>query len=95
MKGMAMKRLMLLIALAASGCDSEPQGDAAARAPAASEAVLPTESRQSQPPKVIPLPKDQAELDRMILAGYTPHADHLHPPGVKTCPLAQGGEAVM
>jgi len=95
MKGMAMKRFMILIALAASGCDKEPQGDAAARAPAALEAVLPTETRQSQPPKVVPLPKDQAELDRMILAGYTPHANHLHPPGVKSCPLAQGGEAVM
>ena len=90
-----MKRLMLLIALTASGCDTETQGDAAARAPAAPEAVLTTEARQSQPPKVVPMPKDQAELDRMILAGYTPHADHLHPPGVKTCPLAQGGEAVM
>ena len=42
------------------------------------------------------MPKDQAELDRMILAGYTPHGNHLHPPGVKKCPLAQeGNEAVM
>lgn len=90
-----MKPLMLLVALTASGCDTETENDAAVRAPAASEAVLPTDARQSQPPKVIPLPKDKAELDRMILAGYTPHADHLHPPGVKTCPLAQGGEAVM
>jgi hypothetical protein len=86
---------MLLIALIASGCDMKPQDDAAKRAPAASEAVLPTEARQSQPPKVVPLPKEQAELDRMILAGYTPHADHLHAPGVKSCPLAQGSEAVM
>lgn len=93
MKGMAMNRLMLLIALAVSGCGTEP--DAAAPAPAATEAGLPAETRQSQPPKVVPMPKDQAELDRMILAGYTPHADHLHPPGVKTCPLTQGGEAVM
>jgi hypothetical protein len=96
MKGMAMKRLMLLIALASSGCDTKPQGDATERTPAASEAMVPTETRQSQPPKVVPLPTDQAELDRMILAGYTPHADHLHPPGVKNCPLAkEGNEAVM
>lgn len=86
-----MNRLMLLIALAVSGCGTEPD----AAAPAATEAGLPAETRQSQPPKVVPMPKDQAELDRMILAGYSPHADHLHPPGVKTCPLAQGGEAVM
>ena len=90
-----MKRFMLLIALAASGCDTEPQGDAAASAPAASEAVVPIETRQSQPPKVVSLPKDQAELDRMILAGYTPHGTHLHPPGMKECPLTQGSEAVM
>ena len=30
-----------------------------------------------------------------ILAGYTPHGKHLHPPGVKECPFAQGTEAVM
>jgi hypothetical protein len=42
------------------------------------------------------MPKDQKELDRLILAGYTPHGEHLHPPGVKNCPLAkEGNEAVM
>ena len=90
-----MKRLVMLIALASSGCDTKPEVDATERTPAASEAMVPTDARQTQPPKVVPLPKDQAELDRMILAGYTPHADHLHPPGVKSCPLAKGGEAVM
>ena len=50
---------------------------------------------KSKAPLVVPLPKDQAELDRMILAGYTPHGNHLHPPGVKKCPLAKGSEAVM
>lgn len=88
-----MKHFMMLLALAISGCNSEP--DATEPAPTAAEAVFPVDTRRSQPPEVIPLPKDQAELDRMILAGYTPHADHLHPPGVKSCPLAQGGEAVM
>jgi hypothetical protein len=95
MKGMAMKPLVLLIALAVSACNEEPQRNASAPDPAATEAVLPAQSRQSQPPKVIPMPKDQAEVDRMILAGYTPHGTHLHPPGVKSCPLAQGSEAVM
>jgi len=90
-----MKRLMLPLALAVSGCNSEPSATEPAPRPTATEAVLPADSRLSQPPKVIPLPKDQAELDRMILAGYTPHTDHLHPPGVKSCPLTQGGEAVM
>ena len=90
-----MKRLLLLIALGASACNEEPQRNAAAGTPAATEVALPAQSRQSQPPKVIPMPKEQADLDRMILAGYTPHSDHLHPPGVKECPIAQGSEAVM
>lgn len=90
-----MKPLVLLIALAASACNGERSNDSVSPAPASTEAAIPADDRRSQPPKVIPKPKDQAELDRMILAGYTPHSDHLHAPGVKSCPLAQGGEAVM
>jgi len=82
-----MRYLMLLIALAVSACGAEPQGEAASRPPVATEAV--------SPPEVIPIPKDQEELDRMILAGYTPHNDHLHPPGVESCPLAQGSDSIM
>ena len=90
-----MKHLVLLIALAASACNEEPQRNAAVPVPAATDVTLPADSRKSQPPKVVPMPNDQAQLDRMILAGYTPHGSHLHPPGVKECPLAQGSEAVM
>lgn len=90
-----MKFLVLLIALAASACNEEPQRNEAVLMPAATDVMLPTDSRKSQPPKVVPMPKDQAELDRMILGGYTPHGSHLHPPGVNECPLAQGSEAVM
>ncbi len=90
-----MKHLVLLIALATSACDSEPQANMSAPARAATEAVLPADTRISQPPKVVPTPTDRAELDRMILAGYTPHGDHLHPPGVKSCPLAQGSGELM
>ena len=90
-----MKPLVLLITLAATACDGEPQENVAARGPAATETVLPAQTLNSQPPEVVPMPKGQAKLDRMILAGYTPHGNHLHPPGVKSCPLAQGSEAVM
>ena len=89
-----MKLLVPLVVLAASACDGESQDNTVARALAA-EAVLPAQVPKSQPPKVVPMPKDQLELDRMILAGYTPHGKHLHPPGVKECPLSQGSEAVM
>jgi hypothetical protein len=92
---MVMKRLVPLIALAASACTDDPQRNTASSTPAATDVMRPAQSRQSRPPKVVPMPKEQADLDRMILAGFTPHSDHLHPPGVKECPIAQGSEAVM
>jgi hypothetical protein len=90
-----MRSHLPLILLLATGCEGEPQNSATSATPAATEAPLPEDNRKSKPPAVVPKPADQGEFDRMILAGYTPHADHLHPPGVKSCPLAQGGDAVM
>jgi hypothetical protein len=89
-----MRRRLLLIALGICACNREPQESAAAPTQAVPEVVA-TPVAQSKAPLVVPLPEDQAELDRMILAGYTPHGNHLHPPGVKKCPLVQGNEAVM
>ena len=91
-----MRNLLLLVALGALACDRAPQERASAPRPVTPAEVSATDARQSKAPLVLPMPKDQKELDRMILAGYTPHADHLHPPGVKNCPLAkEGNEAVM
>jgi len=98
---MMTNRMILLVpalALAACGRSPEPAAEPAeADRAAAAEAlnVVDGNAAKSAIPAVVPLPKDQAELDRMILAGYTPHGSHLHPPGVKECPLAQGSEAVM
>ncbi len=90
-----MKRLMLLLALGVAACEREAEETAAVPAPAAPDATLPAQGPVSQTAQIVPLPKDQAQLDRMILAGYTPHADHLHPPGVNECPLTKGTDAVM
>lgn len=83
---------MLLVAFGMSACDTQPDNspttEAATPAPMSNEL-------QTRPAQLIARPKDEAELDRLILAGYTPHSDHLHAPGVKSCPLAQGNEAVM
>ena len=87
-----MRRILLLIALGTVGCDREKQQTAA---PSKATAVELPKAPTSKPPATIAMPSDQAELDRMILAGYTPHGTHLHPPGVKECPLTQGSEAVM
>ena len=85
---------LLLGALFAAACDRQDDGRASAP-PAAASADLAAPAQASKPPAVVPLPRDQAQLDRMILAGYTPHADHLHAPGVEQCPMAKGSEAVM
>ena len=91
-----MKRLLLMIvAIGAAACEAEPQADGLPKPELSTSAALPADKRQTQPAKLIPKPKDQVELDRLILAGYTPHADHLHAPGVKSCPQSQGNEAVM
>ena len=90
-----MKRLMLLFALGTAACERESAESAAVPAPAAPDAMLPGTPPAQQSASVVPKPKDQAQLDRMILAGYTPHGEHLHPPGVNQCPLSKGSEAVM
>lgn len=91
-----MKHLLLLIVLGATACERSPEERASAPSPIAPADVTATQAPQSKAPLVLPMPKDQKELDRLILAGYTPHGTHLHPPGVKNCPLAkEGNEAVM
>jgi len=92
-----MKLLIPMIALLVCACDRETKGSAAAPPPTAvPEAASAKQSTTtSKAPLVLPLPKDQKELDRLILAGYTPHGNHLHPPGVLECPLAKDKEAVM
>ena len=90
-----MKRLVLLFALGVAACERETPESAAIPSPAAPDTMLPETVPPQQSASVVSKPKDQAQLDRMILAGYTPHGEHLHPPGVNKCPLTKGNEAVM
>lgn len=90
-----MKRLVLLLAFGLVACGPETSQDAAIPTPAAPDATLPGAGSAQKSGGVLPKPKDQAQLDRMILAGFTPHGEHLHPPGVNQCPLTKGTEAVM
>ncbi len=90
-----MKRLMLLFALTLVACERDNSEKAATPAPTAPHATLPDSASAQKSGGVVPKPKEQAQLDRMILAGYTPHGEHLHPPGVNQCPLTKGSEAVM
>jgi len=90
-----MKRLFLLLALGVSACEREVPEGTAGPAPAAPGAILPGQDSAKKSADVLPVPKEQAQLDRLILAGYTPHGSHLHPPGVNECPLTKGSEVVM
>ena len=85
--------LLVTALLGAAACDRESEEDTAPVIPAGN--VLASPGPVSKPPQMIPLPKDQAETDRLILAGFTPHADHMHAPGVNECPMTKGNEAVM
>jgi hypothetical protein len=44
---------------------------------------------------LIPIPKDKAQLDRLLAMGYTIHENHMHPPGVKECPFDKNGGGVV
>ena len=90
-----MRGLMLLLALGIAACEQKAPESDAVPAPAAPDAMLPGQPPARSSAEVVPKPKDQAQLDRMILAGYTPHGEHLHAPGVNKCPLTKGNEAVM
>lgn len=87
------KMLLVLLLLGAAACERQSEEpEAPAVAP---ENVLATPGPVSKPPALIPKPEDQAEVDRLILAGFTPHADHMHAPGVNECPLTKGNDVVM
>ena len=90
-----MKRYLLLLALGAAACDrtGDERSTAAPSPPPGSVQTM--QAPASRPAPVVPKPEDPAQLDRMILAGYMPHADHLHAPGVNECPLTKGSDAVM
>ena len=85
------RQMLVLLGLGLAACGD----DRGEQPPAPVAPIAAAQERVSRPPEVVPKPSDQATLDRMILAGYTPHADHLHPPGVNKCPLSKGNEAVM
>lgn len=96
-----MKRfvMILLLGLACCGRQADLSG---AQAPVAKPIAFPATAAQSAMPvkagaemKLIPIPKDKAQLARLISMGYTVHNDHMHPPGVKSCPLDKNGASVV
>jgi len=79
-----MKKLAVaLVMLAACSQQKQPETRPAPRQ--ATAATLPSNAPQKQS-LMLPIPKDHAQLERLLAMGYTVHEDHLHAPGVTSCP---------
>ena len=97
-----MKRLTILLLLALPAC-AKHADDKSAQPRAPKPLALPsTSAPQSAMPgkapaemKLIPIPRDKAQLARLVAMGYTIHQDHMHPPGVNSCPFDKSGGSVI
>ena len=91
--------LLLLVGVAACGKQSVPASTHAQAKAAAAPSVAAAQSmmtgKTATAMELIPIPKDKAQLSRLLAMGYTIHKDHMHPPGVKSCPLDKNGGGVV
>ena len=81
---MRIRMLVLVFALAA--CGRQPAQEKRAEAPPAAAPM--------QQAAMVSLPKDPASVKRLEAMGYTVHDDHLHAPGVSSCPK-MGDDPIM
>ena len=91
--------IFLLFGVAACGKQADPpvqqhSAKAAPVAKAASKSMAAGKQGMAMS-AMIPIPRDKAQLDRMLAMGYTVHQDHMHPPGVKECAFDKGGGSVV
>ena len=98
-----MRTFMMVLLFGLAACGKQASDD---KAPASTKASTPAASgmqtAQSAMPgkpagemEMIPVPKDKAQLARMVSMGYTVHENHMHPPGVKSCPLDKAGGSII
>ena len=96
-----MRSFAILLLLCISACGKQPDQKAGQVLPkasvvasaAAAQSMLPGKTMAEM--RLIPIPKDKAQLDRLLAMGYTIHRDHMHPPGVKECPFDKKGGGVV
>lgn len=95
-------RIVILSLLALTACAKQPDKQSAqqlparaAEGPSIAAAQSPMPAKAGGQMKEIPIPKDKAQLARLVSIGYTIHEDHMHPPGVKSCPLDKNGGSVV
>ena len=90
--------ILLFVGLGACAEQADPVDNQETAKPAASSSMAATQSMMGAKQAAmhtIAVPKDKAQLDRMLAMGYTVHDDHMHPPGVKECPLDKEGGSVV
>lgn len=95
-----MRRMSVMLILTLCAC-----GKAADRTPRdpAAQPPVPAPIAQSNMPgnratakmAMMEVPSDKRQLERLVAMGYTVHENHLHPPGVKSCPFDMGGSVVQ
>ncbi len=93
-----MRTMILLLALGACSQQPAEQSRETAEAPAQAQAQAPapaaTPAAPVIPAAMISVPTDPTKLKKLEAMGYTAHMDHLHAPGVTTCPKT-GDDPVM
>ncbi len=91
-----MRTIVLLLALGACSQQPAEQPRETAEAPAQAQAPAPavTPAAPVVPAAMISVPTDPTKLKKLEAMGYTAHMDHLHAPGVTTCPKT-GDDPVM
>lgn len=90
-----MRWLAILLLLALAGCGRQADSKAAQPVTRAAAAQSMIAGKSSAEMRLIPIPKDKAQLNRLLAMGYTIHGDHMHPPGVKECPFDKNGGGVV
>lgn len=90
-----MKRFAILLIFGLCACgrqaDQKTQPPAKPVAVATAVAAQPMTTMSAK----ISIPKDKAQLNRLLAMGYTVHEDHMHPPGVKECAFDKRGGSVI
>ena len=81
-----MRYVLIGWTLLIAACGQQRHQQAAAQHPAKAVTVPGMAAGQSKGALMIPIPKDPAQLKRLLAMGYTIHEDHLHAPGVTSCP---------
>ncbi len=97
-RGPAMRWFAILLLMSVCACDKKADAPARQQTKVAAGNGAATPMVAAQPAameKMIPVPKDKAQLNRMLAMGYTVHEDHMHPPGVKECAFDKAGGSVI